>query len=134
MKAQLFTDGGSRGNPGPAASGAVLFDMDGNVIDEAMLYLGTATNNVAEYTAIVIGLELAKAHNVTELDARMDSELAVKQLKGEYKVKNAELAKLWIQVRELAAGFDRVAFTHVRREGNKHPGALVNKALDENLW
>ncbi len=133
MKAQLYTDGGSRGNPGPAASGAVLFDEAGEVIDEAMLYLGTATNNVAEYTAIIIGLELAKAHKITELDARMDSELAVKQLKGEYKVKNAELAKLWIRVRELAMGFERVTFSHVRREKNKHADALVNKALDAEI-
>lgn len=131
MQAQLYTDGGSRGNPGPAASGAVLFDMEKAVIDEVSQYLGTATNNVAEYTAIIIGLQLAQAHKVTDLSVYMDSELAVKQLNGKYKVKNAQLAKLWVQVRELAQTFERVTFSHVRREQNTESDALVNKVLDE---
>ena len=132
MKAILYTDGGSRGNPGPAGSGAVLFDEQEEVIAEATRYLGTATNNVAEYTAIIIGMEMAIAHEVTELDARMDSELAVKQLKGEYRVKNENLARLYLQVIDLSHKFKKVSFTHVRREKNKHADALVNKVIDEN--
>ncbi|HBU27954.1 TPA: ribonuclease H [Candidatus Uhrbacteria bacterium] len=132
MHALLFTDGGSRGNPGPAGSGAVLFDEKNEVMDEATLYLGTTTNNVAEYTAIIIGLEMALAHGVTTLDSYMDSELAVKQLSGQYRVKNPGLAKLWIQVRELASRFERIHFVHVRREQNTHADALVNKVLDQH--
>ena len=133
MEAILYTDGGSRGNPGPAGSGAVLFSQDGEVIAEAKRYLGQATNNVAEYTAIIIGLDLAVEHGVTNLLARMDSELAVKQLNGKYRVKNPELAKLFLQVKERAGQLGRVTFEHVRRERNKHADGLVNRAIDEAL-
>ncbi|NQV12453.1 ribonuclease HI family protein [Candidatus Uhrbacteria bacterium] len=131
MKAVLHGDGGSRGNPGPAASGAVLFDEDGEVLAEVHRYLGTQTNNYAEYTAIIIGLEIAEAHGVTDLIVRLDSELAVKQLKGEYRVKNEALARLYLQVVNLSHSFKKIEFQHVRREHNKHADALVNKALDE---
>ncbi|MBT6253754.1 ribonuclease HI family protein [Candidatus Uhrbacteria bacterium] len=131
MKAVLYGDGGSRGNPGPAASGVVLFDEDDEVIAEANRFLGTQTNNYAEYTAIIIGLELAIAHDIDELTVRLDSELAVKQLKGEYRVKNETLARLYLQVINLTHQFKSIEFQHVRREKNKHADGLVNKALDE---
>ena len=133
MKAVLNTDGGARGNPGPAGAGAVLYDIAGEVIGEAKQYLGTATNNVAEYTAIILGLEMAIEKGVTELEAKMDSELAVKQLNGEYKVKNQELAKLFLKIHELRPKFSSITFTHVRRERNKHADKLVNMAIDEAL-
>lgn len=133
MKAFLNGDGGSRGNPGPAASGAVLFDEHGNVIGELGRYIGIQTNNFAEYTAIIIGLELAIVHGVTDLTVRLDSELAVKQLNGEYRVKNEALALLYLKVVNLSHSFKRIEFQHVRREHNKRADALVNKALDEAL-
>lgn len=128
---KIFTDGGSRGNPGPAASGAVLYSEDGEIIATASKYLGRDTNNQAEYTAIVIGLEKAKELGAETLELFMDSELAVKQLKGEYKVKNPEIAKRFLEVKNLIAQFDYVKIKHVRRELNKAADALVNKVLDE---
>ena len=133
MKALLHTDGGSRGNPGPSGSGAVLFDADGAVMDEATKFLGTATNNVAEYTAIIIGLQMAKRHGVKDLTVRMDSELAVKQLTGHYRVKNPPLASLFLQVKKLEHQFPRVRYEHVRREKNTAADALVNRVLDAAL-
>jgi len=134
---RIYTDGGSRGNPGPAASAAVIKSLDagreGEVIDTATRFLGTTTNNIAEYTAILIGLERAKHIGATHVEMYMDSELAVKQLKGEYKVKNAGIAKIFLKVWNLKNDFRSVTFTHVRREKNKEADALVNKSLDEHL-
>ena len=130
MKLITYSDGGSRGNPGPAASGAVVKKSDGEVLETLHRYLGRATNNVAEYTAIIIALEAAKRHGATEVEMRMDSELAVKQLKGEYKVKNADLAKLFLKVKNLATEFKHVSFKHVRREQNTEADAAVNACLD----
>jgi len=128
---KIFTDGGSRGNPGPAASGAVLYAEDGEVVATASKYLGKDTNNQAEYTAIIIGLEKAKSLGAETIELCMDSELAVKQLKGEYKVKNPEIAKRFLEVKNLIVQFDHVKIKHVRRELNKAADALVNKVLDE---
>lgn len=133
MKAVMYTDGGARGNPGPAGAGAVLFSPSGDVLGEVADYLGKATNNVAEYTAIVRGLALAQTLGVTELDVRMDSELAVKQLNGLYRVKNEALAALYLQVKRAAQAFTRITFTHVRREQNTHADRLVNNAIDAAL-
>jgi len=134
MKVRLYTDGGSRGNPGPAASGAVGKALDHGVEDEVMgevmKYLGVTTNNQAEYTAIIIGLEKALELGATEVDVRMDSELATKQLNGEYKVKDQGLAKLFLQVKNLLHDFDQVTFRHVYREQNTEADALVNSCLD----
>ncbi|MFC1788193.1 ribonuclease HI family protein [Patescibacteria group bacterium] len=133
-KFRIYTDGGSRGNPGPAASGAVLKDLkdgkEGEVIDTVSRYLGKATNNQAEYTAIIIGLERAKHLEAVEVEMYMDSELAVKQLNGEYKVKDPDLAKLFMKVWNLSQSFKKVTYTHVRREKNKEADALVNQSLD----
>lgn len=128
---KIFTDGGSRGNPGPAASGAVLYSEDDEIIATASKYLGKDTNNQAEYTAIVIGLEKALSLGAETIELCMDSELAVKQLKGEYKVKNPEIAKRFLEVKNLIAQFEYVKIKHVRREFNKAADALVNKVLDE---
>lgn len=133
MRLITYSDGGSRGNPGPAAGGAVVKNDDGETLETVSKFLGKATNNVAEYTGIIIALEAAKRHGATEVDMRMDSELAVKQLKGEYKVKNPDLAKLFMQVHNLSLGFKKVTFKHVRRELNTDADAAVNDCLDKHM-
>jgi ribonuclease HI len=130
MLLKLFTDGGSRGNPGPAASGAVLKSVSGETIASVSKYLGRTTNNQAEYTAIVIGLQKARQLGASTVQVYMDSELATKQLNGEYRVKDSEIAKRFVEVKNLVAQFDRVSFTHVRREKNTEADAIVNKCLD----
>lgn len=134
MHVRIYTDGGARGNPGPAASGAVIKELkdgkEGKTIAEASRYLGKTTNNQAEYTAIIIGLEKAKSLGATEVQLYMDSELAVKQLKGEYRVKNPDLAKRFLEVHNLLMQFKRVTFTHVPREKNTEADAVVNKTID----
>ncbi|MBI4435606.1 ribonuclease HI family protein [Candidatus Uhrbacteria bacterium] len=131
MHVHIYTDGGSRGNPGPAASGAVITSPDGKRLAEVSKYLGKTTNNQAEYTAIIIGLERAAKMGATVVSLYMDSELAAKQLKGEYRVKDPDIAKRFLEVKNLLHKFDRVTFTHVRREKNKEADALVNKCLDQ---
>jgi ribonuclease H / adenosylcobalamin/alpha-ribazole phosphatase len=130
MKARLSTDGGSRGNPGPAAYGYVLESEDGHVLDARGEAIGVATNNVAEYRALVAGLEKAVAAGVTELEVVSDSELLVKQMRGEYKVKNPALKKLWAEAAHLADKLPRVTYKAVRREHNELADRLVNEALD----
>jgi ribonuclease HI len=129
-KVTICTDGGSRGNPGPSASGAVLKE-NGKVIGKTAKFLGTTTNNQAEYVAVIIGLEKAAALGYEEAEVVMDSLLAVKQLSGEYRVKNPGLAERFMEVHDLLHKFKRVSFRHVRREYNKEADALVNKCLDE---
>ncbi len=133
---RLYTDGGSRGNPGPSASGAVLKELkgekEGEVIATASKYLGVTTNNQAEYTAIIIGLEKAKEIGVKEVQVYLDSELATKQLNGQYKVKDAEIAKRFLEVKNLLHSFSNVTFKHIRRELNKEADAIVNEVLDAN--
>ena len=130
MKARLFTDGGSRGNPGPAAYAFVLEAEDGTVLDARGEAIGLATNNVAEYSALVAGLERAVEVGVDELEVVSDSELMVKQMRGEYKVKNAALRELSLEAARLARGVGAVTYTAVRREHNKLADQLVNDALD----
>lgn len=130
-KVTFYTDGGARGNPGPAGSGAYSPELG-----EFKRYLGVATNNQAEYTAIIMALEQAAAYQANhpklqEVNMFMDSELAVRQLKREYKVKNPELQKLFVKVWNLTTKFKKVTFTHVRREFNKDADRLVNEAIDE---
>jgi ribonuclease HI len=121
-------DGGSRGNPGPAAVGVVV--RNGEVIADAAEPIGTATNNIAEYRALLRGIELAAEHGATELDLLGDSELVVKQIRGEYKVKDAGLKPLHAQARQALSAFSDWSFEHVRREQNAEADALVNQALD----
>ena len=130
MKAKLFTDGGSRGNPGPAAFAFVLEAEDGTVLDARGEAIGVATNNVAEYSALVAGLERAAEVGVSELEVVSDSELLVKQMRGEYRVKNRALQELFLDASRLARQIHRVTYTAVRREHNELADSLVNEALD----
>ncbi len=130
MKAKLFTDGGSRGNPGPAAYAFVLEAEDGTVLDSRGEAIGVATNNVAEYAALVAGLERAVEAGVDELEVVSDSELLVKQMRGEYRVKNKGLQDLFLDASRHARKIRRVTYTAVRREHNELADSLVNEALD----
>jgi len=129
-KLTIYTDGGARGNPGPAGIGAVIYNENKKVVKEISEYIGETTNNQAEYKACLRAMEEAKKLKATELDFYLDSELVVKQLKREYKVKNKELAPLFIKIYNLSQQFKKVSFTHVRREFNKEADRLVNEALD----
>jgi ribonuclease HI len=130
VRARLFTDGGSRGNPGPAAYAYVLEAEDGTVLDARGEAIGVATNNVAEYAALVAGLERAVSAGVEELEVVSDSELLVKQMRGEYRVKNKGLQALFLEASRLARDIHRVTYTAVRREHNELADSLVNEALD----
>lgn len=129
----IFTDGGARGNPGPAGIGAVLKDEKNNIIQEISEYIGETTNNQAEYQALIAGLKKAKELKGECLSIYLDSELVVKQLNREYKVKNPELAPLFMQVYNLSIGFKKITYEHVRRELNKEADKLVNLAIDKEL-
>lgn len=132
QKLIVNTDGGSRNNPGPAGVGVVFSDEKGEVIATFKKYIGEATNNVAEYSALVLALEKAKDFEASEIECRLDSELVVKQLNGEYKVKDPGMRELYNKVQELIF-FKPVKFVHVRREFNKLADKLVNEAVDEHL-
>ena len=130
MRARLSTDGGARGNPGPAAFAYVLEAEDGTVLDARGETIGVATNNVAEYRALTAGLAKAVELGVDELEVVSDSELLVKQMRGEYRVKNAALQKLWLEAGRLAQLVGAVEYRHVRRHENELADRLVNEALD----
>jgi ribonuclease HI len=130
VRAKLSTDGGARGNPGPAAYGYVLESEDGTVLDARGGTIGIATNNVAEYSGLIAGLEKALEVGVDELDVVSDSELLVKQMRGEYKVKNEALRALNERANALEQRLGRVRYTAVRREHNELADRLVNEALD----
>ncbi len=129
----LRCDGGARGNPGPAALGYVLVDPRGAEVEARGEYLGPATNNVAEYRALIAGLEAARRAGADPLEVCMDSELVVRQMTGEYRVKSAGLRPLNAQARRGIARLGRVRFTAVPREANARADRLVNEALDEVL-
>jgi ribonuclease HI len=130
VKAKLSTDGGARGNPGPAAYGYVLETEDGTVLDARGETIGVATNNVAEYRALIAGLEKAVELGIDELEVVSDSELLVKQMQGEYRVKNEALRELNDEANSLERKLGRVRYVAVRREHNKLADELVNEALD----
>ena len=130
MTCTLFADGGSRGNPGPAASGAVLFAQDGSVIAEVGEYLGVATNNVAEWRALLAGLAKARELGFDDIAVRMDSELVVRQVTGVYRVKHADLIPLAAKARALLRDFKHVDIRHVPRKENAAADAVVNQYLD----
>jgi len=130
VKARLWTDGGARGTPGPAAFAYVLETEDGTVLDARGEAIGVATNNVAEYSALVAGLSRALEAGIRELEVRSDSELMVKQMRGEYRVKNKDLQSLFLDASRAAREIGRVTYTHVRREHNELADRLVNEALD----
>ncbi len=131
MKLITHTDGGSRGNPGPAATGIVIKDVGGKVVAAYGEYLGVQTNNVAEYSALLSALTKAKELGATEVDCILDSELVVKQMRREYKVKEPTLQKLYLKIYNLTTEFKKVTFTHTLRAGNKEADAEVNKVLDQ---
>ena len=130
MKAKLFTDGGARGNPGPAAYSFVLEAEDGTVLAAHGERIGVAPNNVAEYRALIAGLEKAVELAVPEVEVVSDSELLVKQMNGDYRVKNEALRGLSLQAARLAREIGKVSYTAVRREHNELADRLVNEALD----
>lgn len=123
-------DGGARGNPGPAAIGVVLRDGSGTVLEEVGEKIGEATNNVAEYRALLRGIELAAAQDAGEVELIGDSELVVRQVEGRYKVKNAGIKPLHEEVKRALSGFDSWSIRHVRRADNADADRLVNQALD----
>lgn len=130
MKAILRADGGARGNPGPAGIGVVLEDLDGNVIGEIARGIGVATNNVAEYTALIEGLKLAQEKGVTEVDVRMDSKLIVNQVLGEWKIKNDTLRGLAAKAESLLRRFERKSLSYVPRAENAAADRLANQGMD----
>ena len=131
-RAVLFADGACRGNPGPAGSGAALVNEEGHVVAEAMRHLGRGTNNIAEYTALIIGLEEAERHNVEELEIRMDSKLVVEQMNGKWRVRDAKLRPLAERARELLARFPQWRLRHIPRDQNAVADLLANRAIDES--
>lgn len=126
----IYTDGGARGNPGPAGIGAVIKNGEGENIAEISEYIGETTNNQAEYRAVIAGIKKAQELKAEELEFFLDSELVVKQLNREYKVKNKDLAPLFVQIYNATLSFKKVTFTHVRREFNKEADKLANIAMD----
>jgi ribonuclease HI len=132
-KVKLFGDGGSRGNPGPSASGFVIFDKEDNILADEGVYLGVTTNNQAEYTALKLGLEKALSLGAQEVEVYMDSMLVVNQMKGIFKVKNRDLWPIHDAIKQLTRKFRHVSFQHVPRELNKLADAAVNRALDDQL-
>ncbi len=130
QKLIAFTDGGSRGNPGPSASGYVVMDTKKNIVEEGGEYLGITTNNQAEYQAVRKAMEVCLELGAREVDFFIDSQLVVKQMNGEYKIKNRDLWPIHEKIKELAATIDKVTFTHVYRDDNKLADAKVNEVLD----
>ncbi len=129
-RCRLFTDGASRGNPGQAGAGAVLLDEDGKETATVSTYLGICTNNVAEYQALLLGLQKALQHGCTELTIALDSELIVRQIQGRYQVKHHNLRPLFAEVRQLLAHFDRWSVTHVPRAQNARADQLANRGVE----
>jgi len=129
----IYSDGGARGNPGPSAGAAILIDPAGNMRESRGKYLGFATNNVAEYEGLILGLELALSAGATHVHCYMDSQLVARQAEEIYRAKNPELAKLLDRVRQLKQQFAAVSFAHVRRSENFSADRVVNETLDAYL-
>src|SRR5918992_3794396 len=131
MAIVAYIDGGARGNPGPAGYGVRIEDEHGTLINEFNGFLGTSTNNVAEYNGLLAALRYAQANGHRDVHIKSDSELLVKQMRGEYRVKNAGLQPLYQEARTLAEGLERIVYEHVRREQNKDADRLANVAMDQ---
>jgi ribonuclease HI len=129
---EVFTDGGSRGNPGPSASGYVIRTTDEIILERGGEYLGITTNNQAEYQAVKLALEEAAKYQPKQIRYFVDSELVVKQMNGQYKIRNRDLWPIHMDIKELIKRYESVTFTHVRREYNKEADGEVNRILDEN--
>ena len=130
---KIFSDGGARGNPGPAGVGAVIYSDKGEVLAEVSEYLGIATNNQAEYKALIFALKRAKEMGAKKIMCYLDSELVVKQLNREYKVKNKDLAPLFLEVHNLSINFKNISYHHIPREENKAADKLANIAMDRGV-
>jgi ribonuclease HI len=130
---RVYSDGAARGNPGPAGAGAVLTDLDGNVIARLGRFLGKQTNNVAEYHGLILGLTHARQLGFREVEVRADSQLLIRQLKGEYAVRHAGLKPLHAEAMRLLRSFDRYELTHVPREENALADEMSNRAIDEEM-
>lgn len=126
----IYTDGGARGNPGPAGIGVAIYNEKKELVGELSEYLGETTNNQAEYRAVIAALKKAAALKAEEIDFYLDSELVVRQLNREYKVKNKDLAPLFLVIYNSILSFKKITFTHIRREENKHADMLANRAMD----
>jgi ribonuclease HI len=133
MKIMMYADGGSRGNPGPAGCGATLLDESGKELATISEFIGDATNNQAEYQAVILGLRKALLLGATSISVRLDSQLIVKQVLGEYKVKHANMKPLFAEVKLLLREFDEYDIEHVRREQNVRADELVNEAIDSGV-
>jgi ribonuclease HI len=134
MKLTIHTDGGARGNPGPAGIGVSIKDAEsGEIIEDHAVYLDVTTNNQAEYRAVILALQRAVALKATEVEIVTDSELLVKQANGEYKVKNPDIAKRYLEMKNLCTRIGKVRFRHVRREYNKRADELSNIAMDQGM-
>lgn len=132
MKLIVYTDGGSRGNPGPSGCGVFISSLDGKIVERRYRYLGIATNNIAEYTWGLLGIQRAIELDATEIELRADSKLMIEQLSGNYKVKNVELKKIYLQIHEaLSNWWGEIVFTHVYREDNTEADRLSNVAMDQ---
>ncbi|RME19651.1 MAG: reverse transcriptase-like protein [Deltaproteobacteria bacterium] len=131
-KVSVWADGAARGNPGPAAAGVILLDESGNELAAFGKYLGRTTNNVAEYLALVAGLEKAMELGADAVEVNMDSELVVRQIQGRYRVRKKHLQPLWRKAMGLLGSFGRWSIRHVPREDNRGADALANRALDEH--
>ena len=129
-KLVIFVDGGSRGNPGPSGIGIVVKDEKGKTVKEFNKYIGIATNNVAEYSAVIYGLQEALIEKADKVELKLDSELVAQQLKGEYRVKNEKIKPLFAQTLHLISGFKKVEIKNIPREKNKEADKLVNKAIN----
>ncbi|MBI5414383.1 ribonuclease HI family protein [Candidatus Peregrinibacteria bacterium] len=130
----IFSDGASRGNPGEAGAGYLITDSDGNILYEGRKYLGIATNNIAEWTALFLALETAHKMNMQEVKCFLDSELVVKQMNGAYKVKNPDLRILFEKTKILQTHFQKISFAHIPREQNSHADRLSNEAIEQNKF
>ncbi len=132
MKLKIYTDGGARGNPGPAGCGAVIYNAQNKKIKEESSFITKATNNQAEYEALILGLKKAKELKASEVDCYLDSKLIVEQLNHNYKIKNPILGFLFIKVWNLSQSFKKVQFFYIPREQNKEADKLVNQIIDQN--
>ena len=133
MILKIYSDGASRGNPGEAAAAALIYDQDDNLLEEHSSYLGKTTNNIAEYRALLLGLRRARELGAREVEVFADSQLIIRQMRGEYRVKHQALKPLFLQARELAAAFARVEFNFIPRAKNKRADALANQVLNQNI-
>lgn len=132
MQLIVYTDGGSRGNPGPAGCGIFITSADGSICEKRYKFIGYATNNIAEYTAAWLGITRAIELGATDIELRADSLLVIEQLSGNYKIKNAELKKIFIQIQDIVETWGgTIQYTHVRREYNKEADRLSNVAMDQ---